>query len=174
VKPPHVGPVSLRERGDSEEHLEIAPNHRVHAGPQDFDDDVLAARQARRVDLRDRRCRKRLLVELGEHLGERPAERALEGFYRKRRGERRDLVLQLRELVGKIGGQEITAYGDALAEFDEQRPKLFEGESDARTERGRRAAPRDQAVKPGERPKQMDADDELVEPVAYEGTLNAE
>ena len=62
----------------------------------DLDRDVVAVVRRRAVDLPDRRGRDRLLVELGEELGQRPAEVALGDLAHVLEGDLRRVVAQRR------------------------------------------------------------------------------
>ena len=57
-------------------------------------------------------------------------------------GKRRHVVLQLRELVGDVGGQQVAARGQRLAELDEDRPQFLEREAQALAARIRRCGAR--------------------------------
>jgi hypothetical protein len=70
--------------------------------------------------------RERALLEAVEHLCQRPTVRALDERPRDRPGERRHPVLQLRELIGDIGGQQIAPRGDRLPELHEDGTELLE------------------------------------------------
>src|SRR5882762_11291939 len=78
------------------------------------------------MHLRDRCARHGLSFELLENLRDRFAERALDLGYRELTGKRRHAVLQLRELVGKVRGQEVAARRKHLAELDEDGAERFE------------------------------------------------
>ena len=95
-------------------------------GSLHLDHDLLAGDEARRVDLRDRRRRDRLLVELGEERLERPAEVDLD--HRAHRVERlgRDLVAQELELGHQLVGEEPLAARDDLAELHVARAERLE------------------------------------------------
>ena len=81
---------------------------------------------SREMDLRDRRARDRHAVEAQEDFVDRPAVDALERREHLLDRERRHAVLQLRELVGDVGRQEIAARRQHLAELDEDRPERFQ------------------------------------------------
>ena len=99
---------------------------RAHAGAQHLDHHFAAVAQARRVHLRDRGGRQRLLVEAARTVRSsgRPKLRSMAGA-RQRAGKRRHLVLQLRQLVGDVGRQQVAARGQRLAELHEDRPQLL-------------------------------------------------
>ena len=87
------------------------------------------------MDLRDRRGRERRRVELRENIRDRAAKRALERRDRERAGERRHLVLELRELRGDLRSEQIGPHGQHLAELHEDRAELLEREPEAHAER---------------------------------------
>ena len=132
----------------------------------------MPVRQPRRVHLRDRGGRERRAVELREHLLDGPAERRRERGGRLLAGERRHLVLELRELGRDVGRQQIGAHGQRLAELHEDRAELLERLAQAHAERLAPAAEREQPADPRERPEQMRAPDDLVEPVLHEHALD--
>ena len=71
----------------------------------------------------------RRLLEAREHQRQRAAVGALDLLPRERAGKGRHAVLQLRELVGDVGRQQVAARGDRLAELHEDRAELFEREA---------------------------------------------
>src|SRR5882762_22112 len=78
------------------------------------------------MHLRDRCARHGLSFEFLENLRDRLAERSLDLGQRELTGKRRHAVLQLRELVGKVRGQEVAARREHLAELHEDRAERFE------------------------------------------------
>ena len=170
--------VIAREPREHVHHLEVALDVRAHAGPQHLDDDLLPALERRRVHLGDRGRRERRLVEALEDLGDRPAVGALDDRARLGARERRHAVLQLRELVGDVLGQQVAPGRERLAELDEDRPQPLQREADALAAR---AAAR--ALEPGrrrqveheaQRPEQVGREDDVVEPVPHEHALDGE
>ena len=81
------------------------------------------------MHLRDRSARHRLRLEVFEHPADRSAEGALHLGHRKSGRKWRHLVLQLRQLVGDVGRQQIAAGREHLAELDEDRPERLEREA---------------------------------------------
>jgi hypothetical protein len=135
MQPMRFGPIRFSERGDCIQNLDVAQDQRRDVRPQDLDDDGLPFAQPRGVDLRDRRRGERTTVELGENLLDGPAEGHCERGGRLVAGERRHLVLELRELGGDIGRQQIGTHRERLAELDEDRPELLEREAQPHAER---------------------------------------
>ena len=93
-------------------------------------------------------------------------------------GERRHAVLQLRELVGDVGRQQVAPRREHLAELDEDRAELLERQAQPLAAR---AAP--PALEPGrrrevereaQRPEQVRREDDVVEPVPHEHALDRE
>jgi hypothetical protein len=64
----------------------------------DLDDDSVAVKRRRSVDLADRRRRERALVELGENAAERPAKLVSHQPLELRERDRRNVVAELGEL----------------------------------------------------------------------------
>ncbi len=95
------------------------------------------------MDLRDRRCGDRGVVECREHGGKRPPELGLDQRVGLVAGKRRQTVLQQRQILGDVIAQEIGAGRQQLSELDEARPHLGEGGGKpfARTSDGAAAAP---------------------------------
>ena len=82
---------------------------------------------SREVHLRDRRARYRASRSKRRNTSStRPAVDALQRRERLLGRERRTRVLQLRELVGDVGRQQIAARGEHLSELDEDRPERFQ------------------------------------------------
>ena len=75
MEPMRLGPVALREPGDRVQHLDVALDQRRDVRPQDLHDDGLAAREARRVHLRDRGRRERLARRIRRTLARRAGRR---------------------------------------------------------------------------------------------------
>ena len=90
----------------------------------DLDRDLLAAVQARAVDLADRRRGHRLGRELGEQLARAAAAELLaQARLDVAVGPRRHLILQPLELLAERVGQEVGHDADQLADLDEQAPQ---------------------------------------------------
>jgi hypothetical protein len=157
------------------EHLEVALDDLVHAGPQDLDDDLLAVAQRRGVHLGDRGRRERRRSKLANTSASGP-ERRLDGRGRDRAVERRDPVLQLRQLIGDVDGQQVAARRQGLAEFHEDRPELLEREPQPLAARDAGAAlkpgPRRQIEQEPQRPVQMRRAHEIVEAVPNQRALD--
>ncbi len=135
MQPPRLRPIGLGEPRDRVQHLDVARDQRRDVRAQHLHDDGLPVAQFRGVHLRDRRGRERRRVELREDIRNRAAKRALERRDRERAGERRHLVLELRELGGHLRIEQIGPHGQHLAELHEDRAELLEREPEAHTER---------------------------------------
>ena len=175
-QPVALARVVAREAGQHVHHLEVALDPLAHAGAHDLGHDVLAGAQPGDVHLRDRRRRERRLVELLEHLGDRPSVGALDDRAGLGARERRHAVLQLLELVGDVGRQQVAARRQRLAELHEDRPEFLEREPDALAARAALAAleprGRRQVEREAQRTEQVRGEDDLVEPVAHEHALD--
>ncbi len=111
---------ALLHVGDEIHRLDVVGEALAHAGADDLDGDLLAAR--RRIDLGrmhlgDRGGGNRL-AEACIELVDRAAERALDARLGRRRREERHAVLQLREVVGKFDADDIRARRQELADLD--------------------------------------------------------
>ena len=62
--------------------------------------------------------------------------------------KRRHMVLQQRQLVGVVGGEQVAAGGKQLAELDEHRPKLLQGEPQPHLRAGGAASAASAPAKP--------------------------
>ena len=137
MQPVRFGPVALREPGDRVQHLDVALNQRARrsaARPSRRRPRPLA--QARRVHLRDRGRRERLASRTRRTPARRAGRtRAASAAAACSPGERRHLILQLRELGGDVGRQQIRAHRQRLAELDEDRAELLERLAQAHAER---------------------------------------
>ncbi|MFB6350742.1 MAG: hypothetical protein ABEN55_09825 [Bradymonadaceae bacterium] len=78
------------------------------------------------MDLADTRGRQRLLVEVGEQLRDVTIQMLLDLAFDRLVVHRRDLVLELLELVDKPRRQDVRARRQDLAQFDERRPQILE------------------------------------------------
>ena len=132
-----LGPRPLDESGRGVEELEVAVNDRQHVRAQHLHRRRVTVAERREVHLRDRRARDRLALEAREDLADRLPERAFDLGDREVGRERRHAVLQLRELVGDVRGQQVAARREHLAELDEDRPERLERAAQAH--RARRA-----------------------------------
>src|SRR5439155_16497245 len=96
-----------------------------------LDDDALAVLEHGSVDLTDRSGRERLGVDAGEDVLPRDAELLLHHLDDLGLAERRDLVLEGRELRDGFGREQIGAGGEDLAELRKGRAELLEGVPEA-------------------------------------------
>ena len=105
-------------------------HHRQQIGAQHFDGhfaaNALAINQRRKVHLRDRGAGHRLAIELHEQTIQRFAKGALDGGNSHLSRKRRHAVLQLGQLGGDVGRQQVAPGGKHLAELDEKRAEFFE------------------------------------------------
>ena len=126
--------LSVGERGQRVQHFEIARDHRVHARTQHLDHDFAGLGAVERhlgsqlggVHLRDRGGGQRLLVERREHLLGGAAVGVLDDGARDAAVEGRHAILQLGQLVGDVGGQQVAARGQGLAELHEDRAEFLQ------------------------------------------------
>ena len=92
--------------------------------------------------------------------------------------ERRHAVLQLLELVGDVGRQQVAARGQRLAELHQDRPQFLECETDALAARTALAAleprGRREVEREAQRTEQVRRENDLVEPVTDEHALDLE
>ncbi len=141
---------------------------------QDLHRHLAPVRQLGEVHLRDRRARHAGQVEGAEDLRVGLAVGALERLDHLLRGEGRDRVLQLRELVGDVGGDEVRADGHELPELHEDGAQLLEGDAQAHAARTGPVGPEvgDAEGEPHERAAAPD--DEFVEAVATDRGKNSE
>jgi hypothetical protein len=79
------------------------------------------------VYLPDRGAAERRVVEPGEDSGGRRPEVFLDHLGDQLRGQRRDVVLHLRELCAVCGRQDVAPRREHLPELDEQRPEFLAG-----------------------------------------------
>ncbi len=174
MQPPRFRPIRLGKPGDRVQHLDVARDQRCDVRPQHLHDDGLAVAQACGVHLSNRRGRERRRVELGEDIRDLAAERPLERLDRDRAGERRHLILELRELRRDLGLEQVRAHGQHLAELHEDRAELLEREPQSHAERLCRLAARQNLAHPRDRAQQVRAPNDLVEPVTHERALDRE
>jgi hypothetical protein len=119
------GPVT-RLLGEEPEQAEVAHDLAARARPLHLDDHALARLEARRVHLRDRPGRERLRVDLGEDVLPRDAELLLHHGHDLGLRERRDAILERRQLVHDLLREEVGARREDLAELREGRPELLQ------------------------------------------------
>ncbi len=163
LQAPPVGREALDQTGRGIEERQVLRDHRLHPGPQDLDRRFPPAGEHGDVDLRHRCARHRLRVELLEYLGDRLAERALDLGDGELSRKRRHLVLELGQLVGEVGGQQIAARREHLSELDEDRSESFERA--AQPHRARLGEPAEEQQRAKEpRGAAIGGERELVEP----------
>ena len=126
----------LGETRELVHHLEIARDDLFHPGAQHLDDHIGTVFQRRRVHLRDRGRRERLRFESREGFGDGSAERLLDDGARGLVVERRHAVLELGELHGDIGLEQVATRGERLPELDEDGAELLERQPQALSARG--------------------------------------
>ena len=122
------------------------------------------------VHLRDRGAGDRLASKLAKIASIGPAERALDRARRATVGrERRHAVLQLGELVGDVGRQQVAPGRQHLAELDEDRAEPLERQAQALAARRVEAAPEVMTRTSRRSQRRWKLDErELVEPVAQD------
>src|SRR5204863_4340183 len=103
--------------------------------------------------------------EFLENFRDRPAERALDLSHRELAGKRRYPVLELRQLVGEVGRQEVAARRKHLAELDEDGPERFEREAQPHCARLRERAKEKERIQRAREPAPR-SKRELVQPEA--------
>ena len=101
---------------------------------------ILAGFQGGGVHLRDGGRGGRLDVETRKHAVERRPQGVLDGGDRHVAAERRDAILQLRQIVGDVRRNQIATRGQRLAELDEYRTQFLEREAQALAAGDARAA----------------------------------
>ncbi len=119
------------------------------------------------MHLGDRRGGKRRLIELGEHLGHRPAVGALDVLAGYRAGEWGHPVLEFRQLIRDIFRQQVAARGHGLSKLHEDRAELLQGQPQALAATGVTAALEPDAGREkkqeAQRPVEVSGADEVVE-----------
>src|SRR5438445_40811 len=135
LEAPPVGPEALDEARGGVHERKVFRDHRHHSRPQDLDRRLSASGEYGEMHLGDRRARDGLQLEFLENFRDRLAERALDLGHRELAGKRRYPVLELRQLVGEVGGQEVAARREHLAELDENGPERFERQAQPRAAR---------------------------------------
>ena len=99
---------------------------------------------------------------------------AIEGRNHFIGGERRHGILQLREFVGDVLGNQVGANREQLAELHEHGSQRFERLAQALAARCRTIAPEVENREERARHAAAPADEELVEPVAADGVEDVE
>ncbi len=122
---------ALEESGERVEERDILGDHLADVGPQDLHGHVAAVVERGEMHLRDRGARDGRLVDGAKDFRVRPAVGAVERRRGAIPGEGRNVVLQLRELVGDVLGNEVAAHREELAELHEHRSQGFEREPQA-------------------------------------------
>ena len=104
-----VLPVAGCETGNRAHDVEILFDLLLHARAQQLDDDFMAVMQLRGMNLCNRRRGERLGIEALEHFVDRLAIGCVENLDSLLGRKRRDLILQLCQLVSDIGWQQVAA-----------------------------------------------------------------
>ena len=129
---------ALDQAGGEVVAVEVAAELLLDAGAQDLDGDLAPAPvgvdDGGLVHLRDR-GRGDGGPELGEMIFELAAERFLDGAARLGHGERRQVVLQQRQLAGELGTDDVGARRQELAELDVAGAEAGQGGGEARAAR---------------------------------------
>ena len=128
---PHLLPFALDDARAMRHQPEIGLDDPPQSRAQHLDDDLFARMQPCLVDLGDRGRGDGRLVEFGEDLFRRSAEVLLELRTDLGPGHGRDLGVQLAELVGPFGAEQVGAGRHDLAELDEGRPQRLDGAAHA-------------------------------------------
>jgi len=121
--------------GQPADHRQVAGDQLVDPGPLHLEDDRVAAAAAGGVRLRERGAGQRLRVDVLEDVADAGAQFLLGHRLDQRPRRGGGVVLQPGQLAGHRRGQQVGAGGGGLAEFDEDRPGLFEGEPEPAGER---------------------------------------
>ena len=125
--------------GEELEQAEVARDLLACARPLHLDDDVVAVLERRAVHLPDRPGRERRRLDRLEDVLPRHLQLLLHHVDDLRLGQRRDVVLQLRQLVDDVGRDEVRPRREDLPELRERRAELFERRAQPpRAVRGRR------------------------------------
>ena len=133
AQPPRGRMEALDLAGGEEVAVEVAAEAPLDAGAQDFHRHVAAhagVDRDRLVHLGDGGGRNGR-AELGEVILEPAAQRLLDGFACFPHREGRQLVLQVAEVAGELGADEIGAGGEELAELDVAGPQAGQRAGDA-------------------------------------------
>ena len=129
--------------GEELEQAEVARDLLARARPLHLDDDVIAVLERRAVHLPDRPGRERRRLDRLEDVLPRHLQLLLHHVDDLRLGQRRDVVLELRQLVDDVGRDEVRPRREDLAELRERRAELLErGAQPPRAIRGRRCGAR--------------------------------
>ena len=120
---------TLLQPRDEEHRLQIVGETLAHAGADDLDGDLLldaVAQHHGRMHLGDRGGGDRF-AEMGIEIGDRAAERDLDGGARLLDREGRHAVLQEGQIFGEIGADDIGTGGQELADLHIGRPEPLDG-----------------------------------------------
>jgi hypothetical protein len=123
--------VALQQAEDAQEEadaIEVGVDDVPDAGVLDLDGDCASVLEDGAVDLGEGGGGYRLLVELGEDVGQGAAELEDDGALDGAEGAGRDLVLEAGEGVDVLVGDEVGSGAEDLAELDEQ-PLLVDGQA---------------------------------------------
>ncbi len=124
----------LRVRADAarllHQDLEVEFHRLAHARALHFDGDLGPVGERGAVDLPDAGRRDRLRVEGGESLVDRRLQLLLDALLHHVPRQGGDVVLQLRELLGQIRRDEVSARGEDLPELGERRAQALERPAD--------------------------------------------
>jgi hypothetical protein len=124
-----VGPAGagLQGAGQAGHDVQVALDRGLDPGPLDLDRDLGPGPQPGRVHLGDRGGGQGPPVEVGEQLGDRPAQLGHEDLLDLVPGGRGDVVLEPSQLVHDLPREQVRAGGQHLAELDEGDPGLLQG-----------------------------------------------
>ena len=118
-----IGRQALHPTGHHAHQRQVFFNHRHHVGPQHLDSHLPAIGQHGKVNLGNGGAGNGCALERCKHLVNRTTKCLLNGRHSHLAGKRRHPVLQQRQLIGNICGQQITPGGQHLTEFDKNRPQ---------------------------------------------------
>src|SRR5258708_6498369 len=124
--------------------------------------------------MRHRRARDRRAIEGAEHFGARLAIGARERGLDFAPRERRHRVLQLRELLGDVVGNQVAAHREQLAELHEHRAERFERKAQPHAAPPRVPGPEVSDAKEQPRERPAATRQELVHAVTADGEDDAE
>ena len=121
-----LGQLALDELREVPEDAQVGLDLRLDARPPHLEHHRCPVDEGRAVHLRDRRRAEGRAVEVEEHIGRRGADRLLDDRQQLVERDRRRAAVQLRELRGPLGRQEVVAGREHLPELDEGRAELLE------------------------------------------------
>src|SRR5450755_4099466 len=115
-------------------------------------------------------------LEAAEYFVNRFAESLRDHRHGNLAGERRHAVLQFRQFIGDIDGQQVAARRERLAKLHEDRAQLLEGQAQSLAARAADAAlkpsPRREIIEIAQRPVHVGRAHKLVQPVPDERALD--